>query len=196
MGSDCPWHHICVTMPEPRRPDQRAPLEVWSCKFLEQAEAVEHSCPWTEEEPHWIITVWRDSSTVQAKLSVAMIWHHKLQASALTALLQQRVRWLNNVAQSEKNNIPFGCLLNAVWTVNSDLNQIYLQCEHSLSILLAMSLSLQFERPGIKWVSEKRHSDLWWVFFWRRNKDQREEFQCHWRLVVLLSSERSFGNDN
>lgn len=55
-----------------------------------------------------------------------MIRHHKLHAalddaSAMTSLLQQHVRWLNNVVQ------------------------IHLQSERSLRICLKISLSLQME---------------------------------------------------
>lgn len=50
---------------------------------MEQREVVENSGPWTEEDPHWFISVWGDDSSVQAKLqqqrvspSATLIWHH------------------------------------------------------------------------------------------------------------------------
>lgn len=54
---------------------QWAQLAVRSCNIMKQTELMETSSPWTEEEPHWLISVWGDSSFIQAKLKGFM--HHK-----------------------------------------------------------------------------------------------------------------------
>lgn len=58
-------------------------------------------------------------ATGQVPLSVAMIWCHTMNATldhafALTALLQQLIRWVHHVVQPDRSHIPFGNLLNTV----------------------------------------------------------------------------------
>lgn len=57
------WNNCDVT-PRDARPtaaDQRAPLDVWSCNFIEQIEEVENSSTLTGKETRSLVTVEGDS---------------------------------------------------------------------------------------------------------------------------------------
>lgn len=84
--------------------------------------------------PHCLISLWGDAvalfvpssrarSTTSATAAIVgrLTLHGKLDdASAPTSLRQQPVRWADNVAQCEQNQIPFGHSRKTVWTVNPE----------------------------------------------------------------------------
>lgn len=47
---------------------QRAQLEMQCCNVVEQTEELENPSPWTEAEPHWLISVWLNRSSIQDKI--------------------------------------------------------------------------------------------------------------------------------
>lgn len=74
---------------------------------MEQTEAVEHSSPCTVEEPHWLISVLGDSTSIQAKLqdmycnkcSCLSLYYDITHYMVKWKKLQQPVMCVDNVAE-------------------------------------------------------------------------------------------------